>query len=128
MKKYYTADREAGNFIDSFDTYQEAAEAIRAYEEEDRADGTYTEDFYEIKERSMDYKWFIIDDCGDIFETPMTATTREEAKKEARQEWERLTAADKSRRNSFEAVRAYESEIDPRVPDYETITESIKIY
>jgi hypothetical protein len=48
--KYITCDREAGNVIDEFATREEAEAAIRAYEEEDRANSCYEEDFYEIKE------------------------------------------------------------------------------
>jgi hypothetical protein len=46
--KYITRDREAGNVIDEFATREEAEAAIRAYEEEDRANGCYEEDFYEV--------------------------------------------------------------------------------
>lgn len=49
--KYITQDREAGNVIDEFETRAEAEAAIRAYEEDDRANGCYEEDFYDIKER-----------------------------------------------------------------------------
>lgn len=45
---YITRDREAGNAIEKFDTLEAAREAIKAYEETDKADGTYTTDFYEI--------------------------------------------------------------------------------
>lgn len=48
MKKYYTADREAGNLIEAFNTYEEAKQAILAYEEQDKADGTYEENFYAV--------------------------------------------------------------------------------
>ncbi len=47
--KYITCDREAGNVIDEFATLSEAEAAIRAYEEEDRANGCYEENFYQIK-------------------------------------------------------------------------------
>lgn len=48
--KYYTADREAGNRIEAFETREEAERAITAYEAEDVADGTYTPDLYAIEE------------------------------------------------------------------------------
>lgn len=48
MNKYFTADREAGNIIDEFNSIEEAKKAILAYEEEDREDGTYSEDFYDV--------------------------------------------------------------------------------
>jgi hypothetical protein len=57
--KYITQDREAGNYIDEFATREEAEAAIRAYEEEDRANDCYEEDFYSIKEPVY------ATDCGD---------------------------------------------------------------
>lgn len=47
--KFYTADREAGNRIEAFNTLEEAMQAIVAYEEEDKQDGTFTPDFYEVQ-------------------------------------------------------------------------------
>ena len=41
-------DREAGNVITKFDTVEEAKKQLEKYEEQDKKDGTYTEDFYEI--------------------------------------------------------------------------------
>ena len=41
-------DREAGNVITEFDTVEEAKKELEKYEEQDKKDGTYTEDFYEI--------------------------------------------------------------------------------
>lgn len=46
--KYITRDREAGNVIEEFETETEAYAAIKAYEEEDKAGGTFTEGFYEV--------------------------------------------------------------------------------
>ena len=46
--KYYTADREAGNKIEAFDSIEEALKAIAAYEAEDERNGTYTPDFYDV--------------------------------------------------------------------------------
>ena len=48
MKKLYTADRETGTFIDPVSTVEEGKALIAKYEEADRADGTYTEGFYDI--------------------------------------------------------------------------------
>lgn len=47
---YITRDREAGNVIDEFKTLQEAEKALAEYEEQDKKDGTYTPDFYEVAE------------------------------------------------------------------------------
>ncbi len=47
---YVIRDREAGNIIDKFSTYEEAQQALNQYEKEDKEDGIYTPDFYEIKE------------------------------------------------------------------------------
>ena len=45
---YITRDHEAGNEIESFDTLQEALEAIEKYIETDKVEGNYTENFYEV--------------------------------------------------------------------------------
>jgi len=58
QKIYLVRDAEAGNVIDQFSSYEEAMEAIRAYEESDKEYGIYEEDFYEVKEvtmRTVDY-------------------------------------------------------------------------
>lgn len=44
----WTADRETGTLIDHFGTYSEAESAIEEYEEIDREDGHYEENFYDI--------------------------------------------------------------------------------
>ena len=46
--KYWTGCRETGDFIEQFDTYHEATDAIMEYEEEDRKDGIYSEEFYSV--------------------------------------------------------------------------------
>lgn len=46
--KFYTADRETGTFIEEFDTYQEAVNEIKKYEQEDKQNGEYEEGFYSI--------------------------------------------------------------------------------
>lgn len=48
MKKIYTADRETGTFIEEFSTVEKARKAIESYEEKDKADGIYEENFYDI--------------------------------------------------------------------------------
>ena len=48
MTKFIIRDREAGNEIARFDSYEEAVAEVKRYEETDKAEGTYTEDFYEI--------------------------------------------------------------------------------
>lgn len=55
--KYTIRDRECGWEIDTFNTYEEARQEIDRYEAADKADGTYTEDFYEI-----------VDEAGNIVE------------------------------------------------------------
>ena len=47
--KYIVQDRESGNFIDAYETENEAEIAIYNFEKQDKKDGTYTPDFYEIK-------------------------------------------------------------------------------
>lgn len=46
--KMYTADRETGTFIEEVKTLKEGRDLIALYEEEDKREGTYTEDFYDI--------------------------------------------------------------------------------
>lgn len=50
MKKYkwIIRDREAGNKIDCFTTLEEAKRTLKEYEEQDKIDGIYEPDFYEI--------------------------------------------------------------------------------
>ena len=52
MTKYIIRDREAGNKIASFDSYEEAAKELENYESEDKRNEEYTPDFYEIVEES----------------------------------------------------------------------------
>ena len=49
--KYIIQNREAGIEIDSFDTLAEAKKALAAYEQIDKNNGTYEENFYEIIEK-----------------------------------------------------------------------------
>ena len=42
---YVVRDREAGNVITQFETMEEAQKELEKYEEQDKKDGTYTEDF-----------------------------------------------------------------------------------
>ena len=48
MEFYFTADKETYTWIDRVNTYEEAASLIKQYEEEDRQNGDYTDDFYVI--------------------------------------------------------------------------------
>lgn len=51
---YIIRDREAGNFIAEFDSREEAEAILRRWEDEDRLDGIYEPDFYEIVEDEVD--------------------------------------------------------------------------
>lgn len=46
--KYIIRDREAGNIIESFKTLEEAEKKLKKFEEEDKKDGIYIDNFYEI--------------------------------------------------------------------------------
>ena len=48
MKKFYTADRETGTFIEECNSINEAKELIAQYEEQDKINNLYEEDFYAI--------------------------------------------------------------------------------
>lgn len=51
---YIIRDREAGNKISEHSTYREAERNLFLYEDEDRQEGIYEEDFYEIVEESVE--------------------------------------------------------------------------
>ena len=46
--KFYVCCFENGDVIDEFNTYEEAVDAMIAYEESDMEEGIYTPGFYEI--------------------------------------------------------------------------------
>ena len=50
MISYIIRDREAGNKIDICDTLEEAEKQLKQFEEDDKKNGCYTPDFYEIVE------------------------------------------------------------------------------
>lgn len=45
---YTIQDREAGNIIGNFDSYKEAKEGFDIFEANDKVNGEYVEDFYQI--------------------------------------------------------------------------------
>ena len=49
-QRYIVRDREAGNWIERGLTYNEATDKVKQFEEQDRAAGWYSPDFYEIVE------------------------------------------------------------------------------
>ena len=51
MNKYIIRDREAGNIIEECATKKEAENLLAIYEEQDKQDGIYEKDFYEIVEK-----------------------------------------------------------------------------
>lgn len=46
--RYWVAYKGTKELTDSFNTHEDAVKALEKYEEQDKADGIYTEDFYEI--------------------------------------------------------------------------------
>lgn len=46
--KLYTADRETGTFIDEVESLEAGERLIAEYEEDDKAEGTYQADFYDV--------------------------------------------------------------------------------
>lgn len=50
MKKYVVRDREAGNIIEQFDTLEDAEKQLEMCESDDKEQGIYEEDFYEVCE------------------------------------------------------------------------------
>ncbi|MBP3801065.1 MAG: hypothetical protein J6I85_03405 [Clostridia bacterium] len=63
MKRFIIRDREAGNIIDSFDTFNEAEKKLKSYEEEDKKENIYSENFYEIYDSKLDKA---VDECDYI--------------------------------------------------------------
>ena len=49
-KRYIIQEAEAGNYIDSYYTLNEAEKAVKEYEEEDKKQEDYAPGFYEIEE------------------------------------------------------------------------------
>ena len=47
-KRICTADRETGTVIEECSSVQDALARIASYEEQDRSDGSYEEDFYDV--------------------------------------------------------------------------------
>jgi spore germination protein YaaH len=48
MKKIYVANKQTGDFIEEVKTLDEAIDLIADYEAQDKADGTYEADFYDV--------------------------------------------------------------------------------
>lgn len=51
---YFTRDKQSGTFIGFFATLEEAQKAIEQYEKEDKANGDFEPDFYEIYNQDTD--------------------------------------------------------------------------
>ena len=51
---FQVRDRQGGNVIDSFDSLEAATYALNEYEEADKLDNIYEENFYEIFNSSKD--------------------------------------------------------------------------
>jgi hypothetical protein len=54
MKTYKIQDREAGNVIEEGLSIEEANKLLSEYEEADKKEGNYSENFYEIVESKSD--------------------------------------------------------------------------
>lgn len=60
--KFFTADRKTGNRIEVFDSVEEAREAIKNYEAEDKANGCFEADYYAIEDEdciTVESDWYI---------------------------------------------------------------------
>ena len=92
-------DRETGTRIEAVETYGEALETIEEYEEEDRKDGNYIEDYYEIVS-DKDTKYIVMDyRDGDLFTEEFDNVA--EAVMSADWDWSRLSEQDKALRTEF---------------------------
>ena len=74
-------DREAGTIIEECLTYEEAKAILAGFEETDKKEGTYTEDFYEIKNMNKFYHLSVGECVNQVYE--IAANTWEEAKEVA---------------------------------------------
>lgn len=54
IMKYAVCCKENGDAIDEFATREEAAKALAKYEEFDKQEGIYEEDFYEVSELEVE--------------------------------------------------------------------------
>lgn len=52
--RFIVRDREAGIYIDSFNTLNEAIQCIKEYEKEDALEDMYTDDFYEVYDSELE--------------------------------------------------------------------------
>jgi hypothetical protein len=52
MISYIIRDMEAGNKIEICDTFEEAEKQVKQFEQDDKKNGCYTPDFYEIVEEN----------------------------------------------------------------------------
>jgi len=59
-QKIYVADKEAGNIIEEVASIEEGLKLIEKYEEEDKKEGTYQPDFYDVvdEDRRSLTSWF----------------------------------------------------------------------
>lgn len=53
LRKYVVQERETGTILDDANTLEQAEEIVRAFEEADKNEGNYTEDYYEIVTREQ---------------------------------------------------------------------------
>lgn len=94
--------------------YKIPLRTLENWESGDRTPATYVIRLLEraVKEDLSEKKWFIVDNNltygAAIFDSEMRATTREDAEKELREEWDRLTKSEQSHRDEFYAVYGYD--------------------
>ena len=103
-------DRETGARIEAVETYGEALETIEEYEEEDRKDGNYIEDYYEIVS-DKDTKYIVMDyRDGDLFTEEFDNVA--EAVMSADWDWSRLSEQDKALRTEFFVLESANPDVD----------------
>ena len=79
---WYTVNKETGDKIDSFMTLENAVSAIRMYYADDKLDGSYTEDFYDVYNDTYDL--YAHGDWRHVYELAILCAdhcTKEEAQK-----------------------------------------------
>lgn len=53
-ERFIVRDREAGNYIDGFNTLDKAIQCVKDFEKEDELENIYTEDFYEVYDSELE--------------------------------------------------------------------------
>lgn len=107
---FIVRDRMHGNVIvDGFETYDEAVGQVQEFESEDRANGEFSEGFYEIVTNKHTQRYIVVDCKGnDVFTNVYDSL--ELAIEFAEINWGRLSDSDKAKRGEYYVLEAENSD------------------